>query len=60
MAKTIDIYLPASVVTYKEGSAGCTSISVKSYWGNIVIAKIYFTPNPSIEYFAVPVKIYDS
>lgn len=60
MAKTIDMLIASGTVTHKVGTAGCTAISVKSYWGNIVLVKVYFTPNPAIEYFAVPCKVYDS
>jgi hypothetical protein len=60
VAKSIEIYLPNSVVSYEEGVDGCSFINIHFYFANVVMVVISFTDGSRQTYYQCPVIYYET
>jgi hypothetical protein len=58
--QSVSIYLPLSTLTFTVGVGGVTAISVKAYWGNVSIVKIYYGSTVYNTYYAVTASIIET
>jgi hypothetical protein len=51
--KTVTFYTPSGPVIFTEGIGGVSSISVKTYWGNLCVVRIYYVSGATDTFYSV-------